>query len=171
MNDIYNDPDNALKNSTHLFEFSTWKTSKDGLEALIGKIDENTSSLNELKVKNDGLTSTVTDLTTKGVLACMDFDAEHGLTIQTPKKIGQEGGDTQARIVIDGDSVEGFSGNDERQFLIGNDGVQCKSLIVNGTTTMKNGLSFNYIKMRDYIAPMADSDGNRINGLDFTAVS
>lgn len=171
LNDIYNDPDNALKNSTHLFEFSTWKTSKDGLEALIGKIDENTSSLNELKVKNDGLTSTVTDLTTKGVLACMDFDAEHGLTIQTPKKIGQEGGDTQARIVIDGDSVEGFSGNDERQFLIGNDGVQCKSLIVNGTTTMKNGLSFNYIKMRDYIAPMADSDGNRINGLDFTAVS
>ena len=171
LNDIYNDPDNALKNSTHLFEFSTWKTSKDGLEALIGKIDENTSSLNELKVKNDGLTSTVTDLTTKGVLACMDFDAEHGLTIQTPKKIGQEGGDTQARIVIDGDSVEGFSGNDERQFLIGNDGVQCKSLIVNGTTTMKNGLSFNYIKMRDYIAPMADSNGNRINGLDFTAVS
>ena len=171
LNDIYNDPDNALKNSTHLFEFSTWKTSKDGLEALIGKIDENTSSLNELKVKNDGLTSTVTDLTTKGVLACMDFDAEHGLTIQTPKKIGQEGGDTQARIVIDGDSVEGFSGNDERQFLIGNDGVQCKSLIVNGTTTIKNGLSFNYIKMRDYIAPMADSNGNRINGLDFTAVS
>ena len=171
LNDIYNDPDNALKNSTHLFEFSTWKTSKDGLEALIGKIDENTSSLNELKVKNDGLTSTVTDLTTKGVLACMDFDADHGLTIQTPKKIGQEGGDTQARIVIDGDSVEGFSGNDERQFLIGNDGVQCKSLIVNGTTTIKNGLSFNYIKMRDYIAPMADSNGNRINGLDFTAVS
>lgn len=171
LNDIYNDPDNALKNSTHLFEFSTWKTSKDGLEALIGKIDENTSSLNELKVKNDGLTSTVTDLTTKGVLACMDFDAEHGLTIQTPKKIGQEGGDTQARIVIDGDSVEGFSGNDERQFLIGNDGVQCKSLMVNGTTTIKNGLSFNYIKMRDYIAPMADSNGNRINGLDFTAVS
>ena len=171
LNDIYNDPDNALKKSTHLFEFSTWKTSKDGLEALIGKIDENTSSLNELKVKNDGLTSTVTDLTTKGVLACMDFDADHGLTIQTPKKIGQEGGDTQARIVIDGDSVEGFSGNDERQFLIGNDGVQCKSLIVNGTTTIKNGLSFNYIKMRDYIAPMADSDGNRINGLDFTAVS
>lgn len=171
LNDVYNDPDNALKNSTHLFEFSTWKTSKDGLEALIGKIDENTSSLNELKVKNDGLTSTVTDLTTKGVLACMDFDAEHGLTIQTPKKIGQEGGDTQARIVIDGDSVEGFSGNDERQFLIGNDGVQCKSLIVNGTTTIKNGLSFNYIKMRDYIAPMADSNGNRINGLDFTAVS
>ena len=90
----------------------------------------------------------------------MDFDAEHGLTIQTPKKIGQEGGDTQARIVIDGDSVEGFSGNDERQFLIGN-----------GTTTIKNGLLFNYIKMRDYIAPMADSNGNRINGLDFTAVS
>ena len=168
LNDIYNDPDNALKNSTHLFEFSTWKTSKDGLEALIGKIDQNTNAVNELKVKNDGLTSTVTNLTTGGVLACMDFDAASGLTIKTPYKIGQEGGDTEARIVIDGDSVEGFSGDNTSQFKIGNNGVECRSLTVSGVTTLKNGLTFNYIKLKDYVMPMADSSGKKYNGLDFT---
>lgn len=170
INDIITNPDSALANSTHLFEFSQWKQDSKGLQSIVGRLDDQDALISKLEQTSNGLSATVTDLTTKGVLACMSFDAEQGLTIKTPKKTSSEGGDPQARIVIDGDSVEGFSGNDVRQFMIGNDGVECQKLVVNGTTTVKNGLQFNYIKLKDYVAVTADANGKKINGLDFVKV-
>ena len=167
LNSIITDPDNALSKSKYLLEFSNWKQDENGLASLVGRIDNQDAIISKLEQTSNGISTTVTDLTTKGVLACMTFDADNGLTIKTPKKTSSEGGDPQARIVIDGDSVEGFSGNDVRQFMIGNDGVECQKLVVNGTTTVKNGLKFNYIKLKDYVAPTADANGNKINGLDF----
>ena len=170
INDIITNPDSALANSTHLFEFSQWKQDSKGLQSIVGRLDDQDALISKLEQTSNGLSATVTDLTTKGVLACMSFDAEQGLTIKTPKKTSSEGGDPQARIVIDGDSVEGFSGNDVRQFMIGNNGVECQKLVVNGITTVKNGLQFNHIKLKDYVAVTADANGKKINGLDFVKV-